>query len=110
MYGGQIVETGTAEDLFGRPAHPYTMGLLRSTPRLDGAAERMIAIDGRPPDLAFPPAGCAFANRCPASKDDCARPPAMAAVGAGWLAACHHPFTGPWAADAAARRIAYGAQ
>ncbi len=110
MYGGQIVETGAAEDLFAQPAHPYTMGLLRSTPRLDGAAERMIAIDGRPPDLAFPPAGCAFAPRCPAAQHQCGRDPAMATVGPGRRAACHFPFTGPWAAEAEARRVAYGAE
>jgi peptide/nickel transport system ATP-binding protein len=110
MYGGQIIESGHADDLFGRPAHPYTMGLLRSTPRLDGAADRMIAIDGRPPDLAFPPAGCAFAPRCPAARDVCSTPPVIAAVGSGRLAACHHPFTGPWAAEAEERRAAYGAE
>ena len=110
MYGGQIVETGLADDLFGRPAHPYTMGLLRSTPRLDGGAERMIAIDGRPPDLADPPAGCAFMPRCPAAREDCVRPAPMIAVGRGQEAACHHPFTGPWAAEAEARRAAYGAK
>jgi peptide/nickel transport system ATP-binding protein len=110
MYGGQIVEEGDADALFANPAHPYTMGLLRSTPRLDGGTTRMLAIDGRPPDLAFPPPGCAFAPRCPAAQADCARDPAMASVAPGRRAACHHPFTGPWAAEGEARRLAYGAE
>ncbi len=110
MYGGQIVEEGDADALFANPAHPYTMGLLRSTPRLDGGTTRMLAIDGRPPDLAFPPPGCAFAPRCPAVQADCGSDPTMASVAPGRRAACHHPFTGPWAAEGEARRLAYGAE
>ncbi|MEM8588591.1 MAG: ABC transporter ATP-binding protein [Pseudomonadota bacterium] len=97
MYGGRIVEEASADALFANPAHPYTMGLLRSTPRLDGRADRMIAIDGRPPDMGKPPKGCAFEPRCPAARDDCGVDPTMTAVAPGRRAACHHPFTGPWA-------------
>ena len=61
MYAGMIVEVGQAEDIFSRPAHPYTQGLLRATPRPDRVDERMTAIEGVPPNLISPPIGCAFA-------------------------------------------------
>jgi len=97
MYAGRIVEEAPAEALFDRPAHPYTMGLLRSTPRLDRAEARMVAIDGHPPDLRDPPPGCAFAPRCPARVAACDVDPALSEVGAGRRAACWRPFQGPWA-------------
>ena len=97
MYAGRIVEEAPAEALFDRPAHPYTMGLLRSTPRLDRSETRMIAIDGQPPDLRDPPPGCPFAPRCPARIEACAIDPALTEVGAGRRAACWRPFEGPWA-------------
>ena len=97
MYAGRIVEEAPAEALFDRPAHPYTMGLLRSTPRLDRTETRMVAIDGQPPDLRDPPPGCAFAPRCPARVAACAVDPALSEVGAGRRAACWRPFEGPWA-------------
>ncbi|MDH5276742.1 MAG: ABC transporter ATP-binding protein [Gammaproteobacteria bacterium] len=65
MYAGRIVEIGSIEDIFLRPQHPYTQGLLRATPRID--ADPDVAIDvipGRPPDLVNLPSGCAFADRC----------------------------------------------
>ncbi len=65
MYGGRIVEQAGAAELYARPRHPYTRGLLASIPRLDGAAgERLVPIRGQPPDLARLPPGCAFAPRC----------------------------------------------
>jgi oligopeptide transport system ATP-binding protein len=65
MYAGHIVEEAAADELFGRPAHPYTLGLLRSVPRLDEARkERLVPIEGLPPDLIDMPAGCPFAPRC----------------------------------------------
>ena len=97
MYGGRIVEEAPADDLFERPAHPYTMGLLRSTPRLDRPTGRMTAIEGQPPDLRDPPQGCAFAPRCPARVPACAVDPVLADLGGGRRAACHRPFEGPWA-------------
>jgi oligopeptide transport system ATP-binding protein len=65
MYGGIIVETGTTEDIFYRGKHPYTWGLLRSVPnpKADNK-ERLIPIEGQPPDLLNPPVGCPFAARC----------------------------------------------
>ena len=65
MYGGLIMESGTVEDVFYKPRHPYTMGLLGSIPILDeGAKKRLIPIAGTPPDLISPPVGCPFNARC----------------------------------------------
>ena len=65
MYAGRIIERGTARELYGNPRHPYTLGLLRSVPRLDEPRRaRLNPIDGQPPDLTRLPAGCAFAPRC----------------------------------------------
>ena len=65
MYGGRIIESGTARDIFERPSHPYTEGLMASVPRLDSDAKSpLFAIEGNPPDLAALPGGCAFAPRC----------------------------------------------
>jgi peptide/nickel transport system ATP-binding protein len=77
MYAGQIVEVGEAEDIFENPIHPYTQGLLRATPRPDEVTERMIAIEGVPPDLICPPSGCAFSSRCRDARADCSRPPSL---------------------------------
>jgi peptide/nickel transport system ATP-binding protein len=65
MYGGKCIEYGTAEDIFERPEHPYTWGLLGSMPRLDrDRTERLLPIKGTPPSLINVPAGCAFHPRC----------------------------------------------
>ena len=72
MYAGEIVETGDAQDIFEQPVHPYTQGLLRATPRPDEVTERMVAIDGVPPDLIAPPPGCAFVTRCDRAREGCA--------------------------------------
>ncbi|MDT3424971.1 oligopeptide/dipeptide ABC transporter ATP-binding protein [Paenibacillus forsythiae] len=65
MYAGEIVETGPVEDIFYRPMHPYTRGLLQSMPRLDAPRdEPLIPIPGFPPDLSHPQRGCPFAPRC----------------------------------------------
>ena len=65
MYGGKIVEEGDRRDIFYRPQHPYTQGLLNSVPRLDTVNKELVPIPGTPPDLFSPPVGCAFAARCP---------------------------------------------
>ena len=90
MYGGRIIETGTARDIFERPAHPYTEGLMASVPRLDSVAKApLFAIPGQPPDLSDLPAGCAFAPRCAKRFDACAATrPELVAVGDGHQAAC----------------------
>lgn len=65
MYAGKVVETGTKYEIFERPQHPYTRGLLRSVPRLDQKKnEPLIPIEGTPPDLIAPPKGCSFSARC----------------------------------------------
>ena len=75
MYGGKIMERGSAVDVFERPGHPYTAGLLRSTPRLDLVQHRLTGIDGSPPNMIEPPPGCPFTPRCPIAFDRCAEPP-----------------------------------
>jgi oligopeptide/dipeptide ABC transporter ATP-binding protein len=64
MYSGKIVELANADELYARPGHPYTAGLLRSTPRLDIVMPRLVSIEGSPPDLVTPQTGCSFAPRC----------------------------------------------
>ena len=65
MYGGRVVEQAPARALYRAPRHPYTRGLLASVPSLTGpAGQRLVPIDGSPPDLAALPPGCAFAPRC----------------------------------------------
>jgi len=65
MYGGMFMETGSAEQLFGAPRHPYTLGLLQSVPRLDAARRaRLHPIEGAPPNMLQPPAACPFQPRC----------------------------------------------
>jgi oligopeptide transport system ATP-binding protein len=72
MYAGKFIEEATADTLFARPRHPYTVGLLSSISRLDeAAADRLVAIPGQPPDLAKLPVGCAFAPRCRWAFDKC---------------------------------------
>ncbi len=66
MYAGRIVEQAPASELFAAPQHPYTWGLLRSTPSLEGpAGAKLVPIPGRPPSLIHPPSGCRFHPRCP---------------------------------------------
>ncbi|WP_129843712.1 ABC transporter ATP-binding protein [Streptomyces sp. RFCAC02] len=78
MYGGTIVEDGPTEQVLTHPRHPYTAGLLAAVPRLDApSGTRLHSIPGTPPDPADPPAGCAFAPRCPLAEERCreAAPP-----------------------------------
>ena len=90
MYGGKIMEEGSVDDIFYRPAHPYTEGLLRSVPNDGtGSKEKLIPIPGSPPDLMNPPAGCPFAARCPKAMKICALAPAqLQDVGPDHRAAC----------------------
>ena len=71
MYGGQVVETGTVDEVFRQPRHPYTLSLLRSVPDYDLIRDRLATIPGTPPDLAAPPPGCPFHPRCPFAQEDC---------------------------------------
>ncbi|WP_090232904.1 ABC transporter ATP-binding protein [Fictibacillus solisalsi] len=71
MYGGTIVETGTTDEVFYNPKHPYTWGLLSSMPKLNSAEKELMAIPGTPPNLLNPPKGCPFAARCPYAMQVC---------------------------------------
>ena len=84
MYAGRMAESGTVYDIFDKPEHPYTQGLLASSPRLDHPnQERLSTIDGMVPGLLDMPPGCRFENRCPHRLDRCASevPPAETVVG-----------------------------
>lgn len=96
MYSGIIVESGTCEDIFYRPRHPYTWALIRSVPRLDLKNKQELAtIPGTPPDLLNPPVGCPFCTRCsycmPICKEEM---PEVTEFGGEHKAACwlHHPM------------------
>lgn len=90
MYGGLIVEEGTTEDIFYRGKHPYTWGLLRSVPNPKSELkEKLIPIEGQPPDLLKPPVGCPFTARCDYAMKICKeKQPPLFEVGEGHRAAC----------------------
>ena len=90
MYAGRIVERGTAREIYANPRHPYTLGLLRSVPRLDEPKKAKLApIPGQPPDLTRLPPGCAFAPRCSYAIDRCRlEQPPLEAVAPDHLSAC----------------------
>ncbi len=90
MYAGRVVETGTAREIYKMPQHPYTRGLMACVPRLDGVlGDRLVPIEGSPPDLTRLPPGCAFAPRCSVVAPGCltARP-VLEDVGGGHRKAC----------------------
>jgi peptide/nickel transport system ATP-binding protein len=89
MYCGRVVERAPVKVLFEAPQHPYTIGLLGSIPRLDGARERLASIEGQVPSPLRRPPGCSFAERCPFADAQCrAAAPALREVGAQHLSAC----------------------
>ena len=91
VYAGEIVELGEVDDLFYSPLHPYTLGLLRSVPRLSVGRENLTSIKGTPPDLVNPPSGCKFHPRCPFATDKCeTEEPRLEAYAAGHEARCWH--------------------
>jgi len=94
MYAGREAEIGAVDDIFYRPAHPYTRGLLGSLPRLDrrGHGQRLFQIGGQPPSLTSVPTGCAFHPRCPyADNELCVSVvPETQALGTGHRSACHY--------------------
>ncbi len=96
MYAGKLVEEGPVSALFpkaragGGPAHPYTKGLLQAFPNIHGERRFVDGMAGYPPDLASPPPGCRFYERCPVHVDRCQTDePALRAVGERQIAACH---------------------
>lgn len=96
MYAGKVVESGTVEEIFQNPKHPYTWGLLKSVPRIDAEnKEELIPIIGTPPDLFSPPVGCAFAARCAYAMEICYEQQPDETVGeSGHCASCwlQHPL------------------
>lgn len=90
MYAGRIMETANVNDLYAAPAHPYTLGLLASVPRLDQKGHDLTTIQGMPPSLANIPDGCEFHPRCPFRIDRCfTEQPVLRDVAAGRRSACH---------------------
>ncbi len=89
MYAGRIVERGAVEDIFDRPRHPYTRGLLASLPKIDNQTTRLTAIDGAPPSLAARPSGCAFHPRCRHAIERCSAQEPVLRDLAGAAVACH---------------------
>ena len=94
MYAGHVVEQAPTRQLFRQPAHPYTQALLRSIPRLDKVSrQRLIPIQGQPPDLVALPPGCPFAPRCPKVQSRChTETPILETVAEQQHAACFYPF------------------
>ncbi|MEO5689273.1 MAG: ABC transporter ATP-binding protein [Burkholderiaceae bacterium] len=92
MYAGQVIEEGSVEEVFERPWHPYTQGLIRSIPRIDADASRgsrLVSIPGTVPSLVEPPPGCRFAPRCAYARDACTQAtPTLRQVGPGHSVAC----------------------
>lgn len=103
MYAGRIVEQGLVQDIFYRPQHPYTKGLIASTPRLDEEdQERLVPIEGTPIDLLNPPSGCNFGPRCKNCMKICLREkPPYAQVGEGHISACWLHFMNRGSGEAA---------
>ena len=90
MYAGEIVESGVADAVLNRPAHPYAMGLRQAFPDIRHPEKRLASLAGAPPSLAPPPAGCGFAPRCPFALDLCRSvTPRAEPIGDGRLVACH---------------------
>ena len=98
MYAGQTMEYGSAEDVFYRPTHPYTQGLLKAIPRLDANDEHLSTIPGNPPNLLHLPTGCPFQARCEFAQDRCGESmPSLQEFAPGQLRACHKSVDG-WVA------------
>ena len=102
MYLGKLVEVGSSRDVYERPAHPYTLGLLNTIPVPDPDAEHAkqgIAVSGELPSAVTPPSGCRFRTRCPLAREICAaEEPALRSFGGDHRAACHFPLQTPAAA------------
>ncbi|HET6865844.1 MAG TPA: ABC transporter ATP-binding protein [Solirubrobacteraceae bacterium] len=100
MYLGKLVEVGPGNDIYDRPAHPYTAGLLEAipvpNPEIAGERADKVAVRGELPSPLYPPSGCRFRTRCPRAQDLCAREtPELRAFGPEHFAACHFPLQPP---------------
>jgi oligopeptide/dipeptide ABC transporter ATP-binding protein len=92
MYAGQVVESGDLEDVFETPAHPYTAKLLQTVPALGCNDHRLEYIPGSVPDMAFPPQGCAFHERCERAQERCTQVmPGTQELSASSTVRCHYP-------------------
>jgi len=90
MYLGKFVEVGRVEEVFKRPAHPYTQALLSAVPSLNPGGRRRILLRGEPPSPINPPPGCRFHPRCPHAQDICREcEPELKEIGGAHLVACH---------------------
>jgi peptide/nickel transport system ATP-binding protein len=99
MYLGKLVELGPSAEVYSRPAHPYTQGLLDAVPTAavaDTRAARKLIVRGELPSAVNPPSGCRFRTRCPRAESLCAEvEPLLRTFGAGHTAACHFPLQTP---------------
>jgi peptide/nickel transport system ATP-binding protein len=94
MYAGRVMEYGPADEIFRQPQHPYAWGLLDSMPTIERRLDALVPIEGSPPSLLAPPAGCPFHPRCPYRFEPCPteRPPLNAPAADAHLDACHLPY------------------
>ncbi len=99
LYAGQVAETADTVELFDRPTHPYTLGLLQSLPDRTEPGGRLYTIKGMVPSPQDFPSGCRFRTRCPLATDACAEPPPLHDLGGGHKVWCHHPVTPELAHD-----------
>lgn len=100
MYAGKIVETGTVDAIFDDPAHPYTVGLMDSSPDPYQKVHRLRSIPGAAPPIANQPSGCAFHPRCRRATELCvAEQPGLRRTEVGSIVACHHALTSLEGAD-----------
>jgi oligopeptide/dipeptide ABC transporter ATP-binding protein len=90
MYAGQVVEYGSARQIFEQPEHPYTRELLRASLSVESSTGAFYSIPGAVPDLRHPPPGCLFASRCPNRQALCASEPPVVWTDAGHFATCHY--------------------
>jgi peptide/nickel transport system ATP-binding protein len=97
MYLGKLCEVASSDDLYARPAHPYTNVLLDSIPEPDPEADHSVGkISGEPPSPVAPPSGCRFHPRCAYATDICSQEePQLRSMGDGHFVACHHPVETP---------------
>ncbi|MFB6300127.1 MAG: ABC transporter ATP-binding protein [Halobacteriales archaeon] len=91
MYGGEVMEAGSAQQVFKDAYHPYTLGLQNAFPSVAGEKKDLISIPGSPPDLANPPVGCPFQSRCPFATADCEQPLVEYSPEEGHRVRCHEP-------------------
>ena len=93
MYAGRLIELGSAEQIFKRPLHPYTHGLMSAFPSIVGPKRELAAMPGEPPDLIHPPPGCRFHPRCPYAQEICkGKVPEFRDMGGEHLVACYFPI------------------